>query len=153
MKTVRAFGYGSQIAVASNMSFVEVWNAATSGKTVKVTRIEINSKDTAVSLWNHTAQQGAAGTAGVKQNKLLGGVAPSVAIYGEDILTTVLGTKMYTVTTVADTVKVIDCEDSPIMINPGMALIVANDTVNLAMTRVSVTFHEIELLRRRVRHG
>ena len=143
MNTQRYLGYALQVAAVGDMSFVELWNAATSGKVIKVTRLEILPKDTAMSFWHHTAQQGASGTVGVSGNRNLGGAAPSVALYGEEILTTVLGTKIYTFTTVADAVKILDFENAPLIINPGKSLIIANDNVNLAITRAMIQWHEI----------
>lgn len=144
MNTQRYLGFAAQIAAASNMSFCEIWNPAASGKTAKVTKIEINSKDTGMSFFRHTSQQGASGTIGVHGNKHLGGAAPGIIMYGEDIVTTVAGTKFYTVTTVADVVKILDFEKSPIVIDPGASFIVACDVVNKALTRVSFEWHEID---------
>ena len=146
MNTQRYMGFAAQIAVASNMAFTEIWNPATTKKTVKVTRIEMLCTDTIVSLWHHTATQaaGAGSVAGVKGNRDLGGVACSATIRGQDILTTVVGTKFYTFTTVSGTVKILDLENSPLIIRPGKGLVVACDTVNKAITRAMFQWHEID---------
>jgi len=94
-KTVRAVGWATAVAGgATAESFIELWNAAASGKVLKVTAITVYDGIYPIKVKHHTAQQGSGGTVGIKGNKLFGGVAPSAALYG-DSAASVSGTQVF----------------------------------------------------------
>ena len=144
MNTVRAFGFAAIGAGGAGVeSFIELWNPATSKRVVKVTSILINTDDTVVKIKHHTSQQGSAGTIGTKGNKLMGGVAPSTVIYGHGVAS-VSGTQVFTINTIADIDEFINLNDAPLVLNPGVSLIIENTNADLAINNVNIEWHEIE---------
>ena len=144
MNTVRAFGFAAIGAGGAGVeSFIELWNPATSNRVIKVTSILINTDDTVVKIKHHTSQQGSAGTIGTKGNKLMGGVAPSAVIYGHGVAS-VSGTQVFAVNAVADIDESVNLNDAPLVLDPGVSLIIENTNADLAINNVDIEWHEID---------
>ena len=124
-------------------SYVELWNPAGSGKTAKVMVIKINTKSTVITFITHTAQQGAAGSAGMIANKDLLGNNPVCQLYGHSLLA-VLGTDLIQMMTTADVTLPTDLSDSPFIVKPGQSFIIENATANQAINMVHIAWHEID---------
>lgn len=130
---------------AGDKSFIELWNPANSGKSVKITAVKINTKDTTVSFMTHTAQQGSAGTIGKIANKNIGGNASVCSLYGHDLLAaSVAGTVLIDFITTADTALPEDLSDAPFIVKPGQSFFILNNTVNSAINMVHMAWHEID---------
>ena len=144
MNTQRYIGYAAIAAGGAGIeSFIELWNPATSDKTIKVTSFTVNTKDTLSVLKYHTAQQGSAGTVGTSGNLNLGGIAPAGVLYGHGVAS-VSGTIISKVNTTADTDKVQCLEDHPIIVKPGQSILLESTTANQAINSVEVCWHEID---------
>ncbi len=144
MNTQRYFSSAAVAAGgAGDEGFIELWNPADSGKTVKITAVKINTKDTTVTFKYHTAQQGSGGAAGKIANKNLGGVASVCDLYGHD-LASVAGTDLIDFITTADTALPEDLSDAPFIVKPGQSFIIHNNTANAAINIVHMAWHEID---------
>jgi len=144
VNTVRAFGFAAIGAGGAEVeSFIELWNPATSNRVVKVTSILINTDDTVVKIKHHTSQQGSAGTVGTKGNKLMGGASPSAIIYGHGVAS-VSGTQVFAVNTIANIDEFINLNDAPLVLNPGVSLIIENTNADLSINNVNIEWHEID---------
>jgi len=129
---------------AGNESYIELWNPAASGVQLKVTSISVVSADSEVKIKYHTAKQGTTGL--TKGNKILGGLAPSAELYGNNA-GSVLGTQIGSFFLTADALRIIHQElmSDPIVIDPGHSLILENATANTAITSCEIHWTEKQL--------
>ena len=142
MQTKYCVAGGFSAAVAGQNAYIELWNPATSGVDVFVRRIKIISAETAyiVKVKSHTAKQGS--TAISIAPIALGGAASSVECYGNSsaaVSGTQRGSFIISVGAEYDFLL-----PDPIVINPGLSLILENTTVNLAITSIFIQFEEVK---------
>jgi hypothetical protein len=140
------FGCGTSAAGgAGTESYIELWNAATTGVVGHVKRVVIISAEdgagTTVKIKYHTAQQGS--TALTSGNALLGGSAPAIAIYGNNAAS-VSGTQVGGLIITTATRTEFEFKE-PIKIPPGKSLIFENTTAVKAITMLQIEWDEVPI--------
>lgn len=144
MNIRRCIGHATGAAGGAGLeSFVELWNSATSGKSLLIRKITLETADTQVQFKSHTSQQGSGGAAGTKGNKRWGHTAPAAALFGASAAS-VSGTARFKADVVADTPITFDFSDDPIQIDEGIAFIIENVTANTALTGAIIEWDELD---------
>jgi len=131
---------GSGAGGAGNESYIELWNPATTGKDLKVKRIELNTADTVIIFKTHTAKQGSTAKSKADVNPALD--SPDAEIYGDNAAS-VSGTTRITFTLTANTNRVVEFPD-PIIIQPGYSFVLVNNTDDLAINEIIFYWDEVD---------
>ena len=144
MNTKSCFGSGASAAGGAGAeSYIELWNAATTGVVAHIKRVVINSAEdgagTTVKIKYHTAKQGS--TALNLADTLLGGSTPACTLCGNNAAA-VSGTQAGGLIITTNTNTEFEFKD-PIKVPPGKSCLFENTTANKAITMTLIEWDEV----------